>query len=48
MGTFELLLFLILALVYLAIPIITLIIVIRINNRLNDIKQEITHLRKSA
>ena len=41
MGTIELLLVLLLALFYLAVPIITLLIVIRINNRLNDIEEVI-------
>lgn len=41
MGTIELLLLLALALFYLTVPIITLLIVIRINNRLNDIEQVI-------
>ena len=48
MGTVELLLLLILALIYLAIPIITLVIVVRINNRLTKIEQEINLLRKST
>ena len=48
MGTVELLLLLILALIYLAIPIITLVIVFRINNRLTKIEQEIDFLRKST
>ena len=41
MGTIELLLVLLFALFYLAVPVITLLFVIRINNRLNDIEQVI-------
>lgn len=48
MGTVELLLLLILGLVYLAVPIITLIIAVRINNRLTKIEQEINLLREST
>ena len=39
MGTIELLLLLLLALFYLAVPVITLLMVIRINNRLNEIEK---------
>ena len=41
MGTVELLLFLILAFVYLAIPVITLVVVVRINKRLMQIEQDL-------
>lgn len=39
MGRVELILVLILALVYIAIPIITLILVVQINNRLKQIER---------
>lgn len=41
MGTVELLLLILLALFYLAVPVITLLMVIRINNRLNEIENVI-------
>lgn len=41
MGTVELLLLILLALFYLAVPVITLLMVIRINNRLNEIEKVI-------
>lgn len=41
MGTVELLLLILLALFYLAVPVITLFMVIRINNRLNEIENVI-------
>ena len=48
MGTVELLLFLIFALVYLAIPVIILVIVVRINNRLKQIEQDLKLKLKSS
>ena len=41
MGTIELILLLILAFFYMAIPIVILLFLIRINNRLNEIEQVI-------
>ena len=41
MGTVELLLFLVIALVYLAIPVITLVVVVRINKRLKQIESDL-------
>jgi hypothetical protein len=46
-GNVELLIILLLALVYLAIPIITLVIAIQINNRLSKIEQSIGQIQKS-
>jgi hypothetical protein len=46
-GTVEMLLLLILALVYVAIPVITLIIVVQINNRLKQIEQDLKLRLKS-
>ena len=41
MVTVELLQFLIFALVYLAIPVITLVVVVQINKRLKQIEQDL-------
>lgn len=39
MGRIELFLIFILALVYLAVPVITLVLIVQINNRLKQIEQ---------
>jgi len=47
MGTIELFLILILALIYLAIPIITLSIVVQINRKIKQIEQDLNLAFKS-
>ena len=47
MGTIELLLILIFALIYLAIPIITLSIVIQINRNIKQIEHDLNPALKS-
>ena len=47
MGTVELLLVLIIALIYLAIPVITLILVIQTNKRIAQIEQTLSKLSDS-
>ncbi len=47
MGSVELLFSVIGALIYLGIPVVTLIIVLRINNRLKKIEQGINLVLKS-
>jgi len=47
MGTIELLLSLTLGFIYLAVPVITLIIVIQINKRLKQIEQDLKLKLKS-
>ena len=47
MGTVELLLVLIIALVYMAIPVITLILVIQSNKRIAQIEQTLKKLLDS-
>ena len=46
MGSYELLLILIISLVYLAIPVITLIIVIRSNKKIAQIKRDLNQYNK--
>ena len=47
MGSYELLLILILSLVYLAIPVITLIIVIQSNKKIAQIERDLNQVFKS-
>jgi hypothetical protein len=48
MGRIELLIVLAFALVYLTVPIVTLVIVVQINKRLKRIEGEIKRLRGST
>ena len=48
MGTIDLLRFVLLGILYLAIPIITVVIVVQINNQDKRIEGEFEHLRSSA
>ena len=47
MGSYELLLILIISLVYLAIPVITLIIVIQSNKKIAQIERDLNQVFKS-
>jgi len=47
MGSYELLLVLIISLVYLAIPVITLIIVIQSNKKITQIERDLNQVMKS-
>ena len=47
MGTYELLLVLIISLVYLAIPVITLFIVIQSNKKISRIKRDLNQVLKA-
>ena len=47
MGTYELLLVLIIALVYLAIPVITLVVVIQPNKKIAQIEQDLNQVLQS-
>jgi hypothetical protein len=47
MGTYELLLVLIISLVYLAIPVITLFIVIQSNKKISRIERDLNQVLKA-